>query len=98
MNLFMEKEMKSPLDKIYIFLDVISLIASWIPKIESSYRIALLISFIILLIIIYYSKYFKISDKIENEIKELGNRVNKIEDLINIQSDIKFIKDKLKIR
>ena len=98
MNLFMEKEMKSPLDKIYIFLAVISLIASWIPKIESSYRIALLISFIILLIIIYYSKYFKISDKIENEIKELGNRVNKIEDLINIQSDIKFIKDKLKIR
>jgi len=90
--------MKNPLDKIYIFLAVISLIASWIPEIASSYRIALLISFIILLVIIYYSKYFKVSDKIKGEMEELENRLNKIEDLINIKSDIKFIKDKLKIR
>lgn len=90
--------MKSSIDKIYILLAIASLIASWIPEINSSYRIALLISFMILLIIIYYSRYFKISDKIENDIKELGRRVDKIEDLINIQSDIKFIKDKLKIK
>lgn len=94
----MIKSRKDPLNKIYILFAFASLIASWIPSIEPLYKIALLISFIILLIIIYYSKYFKISDQIRQEIKELENRLSKIEDLINIKSDIKSIKNKLNIK
>ncbi len=91
-------EEKDILNKIYILLALASLIISWIPSIDISYRISLLISFIILLIIIYYSRYFKISDKINKDITEIEKRIIKIEDLINIKSDIKFIKDKLKIK
>ena len=87
----------SALNKIYILLAIISLVISWMPSIEETYRIALLIVFIVLLIIIYYSTYFKAVDEIEEKMEILEKKIEKIEDLINIKSDIKLLKKVLKI-
>ena len=70
-------------------------IACKFPSIEIKYKLGLLILSITILIIIYLSPYFQISNKLEVRIINLENKIENIEDLIKIKHDIKILKNKV---
>jgi hypothetical protein len=88
----MEKTSLNAGNKVYLALALISFITSWIPKIPEINKLIILFGAVILLVIVYFSPYFKISDKIIEKIDILEKKVEKAEDLINIKSDIKLLK------
>jgi hypothetical protein len=79
-------------NKVYLGLALISFIVSWFPNISEINRLIMLFASVILLIIVYFSPYFKIADKIEERVDSLEKKVEQVEDLINIKSDIKLLK------
>lgn len=85
----MERIPQDPYNKIYIALSIITFILSWVPKIDSTYKVVLLIASVILLCIIYFSGYFERLKKNEEKIQELSKKYEKMEDLINIKTILK---------
>ena len=86
---------KKTIDKLLIGTSIITFLLSWIPSIEIKYKLGLLILSITILIIIYLSPYFQISNKLEVRIINLENKIENIEDLIKIKHDIKILKNKV---
>ena len=89
----MENVESNASNKLYIVLAIITFLLSWIPNIEEFYKLLLLFASIILLTIIYFSPYFKITNKIEEKMEKLEEKMEKMEDLINIKSDINLLKE-----
>ncbi|MEK6828682.1 MAG: hypothetical protein AABY15_01025 [Nanoarchaeota archaeon] len=88
---------KNNLNKIYVILSILGFISSWIPTLSEIQKSILLLASILLLIIIYFSHYFRISDDIVQKLRDLEKKVDNFENLIKMRSDIELIKKVLKI-
>ena len=87
---------KSFSNAILVFASVISFILSFIPQIDSRFRIILLVSAPIILSLACFYIYLNKTDEMEIRVKKLEEKLQRAEDLISIKADIEYLKKKIK--